>query len=107
MNTKRSRRRTVNRKRALVYALILAAGVMILLFWGKGIAAASAKQEEKEVYYMSVRIETGDTLWSLAERYAPAYSDIGGYVDTLRQINQIRREDRLIPGQILIVPYTK
>ncbi|MBO4872084.1 MAG: LysM peptidoglycan-binding domain-containing protein [Lachnospiraceae bacterium] len=95
----------MNRKRALIYALILAAGVLIILFWGKGMAAASAKQEEKEVYYTSVRIEAGDSLWSLAQKYAPAYSDISDYVDTLRQINQICREDRLRPGQILIIPY--
>ena len=107
MSTKRSRRKTVNRKRALIYALILTAGVLILLFWGKGIAAASARQEEKEVYYTSVRIEAGDSLWSLARKYAPAYSDISDYVDTLRQVNRVGREDRLIPGQILIIPYYK
>ena len=99
-------RRRVNRRR-LICAAALAAGILMILLLGAGITAASAKQEEKEVYYTAVRIESGDSLWSLAKKYAPEYSDISEYVATLREVNQIRREDRLIPGQLLIVPYYK
>ncbi len=105
MNTNRSRRRTVNRKRAVIYALILTAGLLIIFLLGSGTIAASAGQKEKEVYYTSVRIESGDSLWSLAKKYAPEYADIKAYVDTLKEVNQIRRDDRLVPGQILIIPY--
>ena len=107
MNSRRNRRRTVNRKRALIYAAVLAAGILMILFLGSGITAASAKQAKQEIYYTSVQVEAGDTLWSLAEKYAPEYENVGDYVDTLRQLNQIRREDRLIPGQILIIAYYK
>ena len=104
MSTSR-KRRTVNRKRTLIYAAVLAAGILMILLLGSGITAASAKQEEKEVYYTAVCIEAGDSLWSLAKKYAPEYADISDYVETLRQINQIRRDDRLIPGQVLVIPY--
>ena len=107
MSSRTNRRRTVNRKRVLIYAAVLAAGILMILLLGSGITAASAKQEKKEVYYTSVRVEAGDTLWSLAEKYVPEYEKVGDYVETLRQLNRIRREDRLIPGQILVIAYYK
>lgn len=106
MNTK-EKKNSKCRKRQLIRAAILAAGILLFLLLGGSISAASAGQKKTEVYYTSVQVEAGDSLWSLAQKYAPQYSDINEYVNTLRQVNRICREDRLLPGQILIVPYYK
>ena len=50
-------------------------------------------------------VQPGDSLWSLAEKYAPAYSDLQDYGDQLRNINRIRRGDLIRAGEQLVIVY--
>ncbi len=57
-------------------------------------------------YYTSVQIEPGDTLWSLADRYADRehYVSQEQYITEVMNMNHLTRED-ICAGNYLIIPY--
>ncbi len=58
--------------------------------------------------YKSVMIFCGDTVDSIAERnYSFVYSSPQKMADEIRSINNLGRDEVLIPGNYLIVPYFK
>ena len=78
--------------------IILLLAVLLILgsgMCGDALGNAMAEGPEETVrltYYKSVRIRTGDTLWDLAEQYAPDTDlTIAQYVEKLRQINSCRK----------------
>ena len=103
-NTKRTRCRTGRSTRGYLAAflMILSLGFSVLLLGGN---SADARPEATEKYYTSVTVQAGDTLWSIAEQYAPEYSDIRAYVDQLIRINRLHNTESLRPGQSLVIVY--
>lgn len=57
-------------------------------------------------YFTSIRIEPGDTLWSLADRYADQehYASRDQYITEVMNMNHLSGEE-LSAGNYLIVPY--
>ena len=58
-------------------------------------------------YYTSITVETGDSLWNLAEEYADEahYEDLEGYISEVCSINHLADADDVAAGQMLILPY--
>ena len=97
-------KRNNNRKKLIGICLlfILVFAFCTLCFGG---VSASAGEEARTAYYKTVTVEPGDSLWSLARDYAPAYSDLQEYVEQLKSINRIRQGDLIRSGQQLIIVY--
>lgn len=58
-------------------------------------------------YYASILIENGDSLWSIASRYASmTHMDVREYVEELKRINRLTT-DRIHAGHYLMVAYYK
>lgn len=57
-------------------------------------------------YYTSVQIQPGDTLWSLADRYADCehYASQEQYITEVMNMNHLTGED-IYAGNYLILPY--
>lgn len=53
--------------------------------------------------YLEVTIESGDTLWNIADKYMPDGNDLRKCVHVLCQVNSITA-DSIYPGQIILVP---
>ena len=58
-------------------------------------------------YYTSVTVETGQTLWSIADDFIDCehYKDKNAYIAEVESINHLDSEEKLLTGQVLIVPY--
>lgn len=107
----RSRRRAARRKTvfmekaALCAAAALAAGMVlgVCLFGTIRTEAASSTVSEK--YYTSVKVQSGDTLWSIASDYiTDEYADMNEYIDEVCAMNGISC-DEIHSGQYITVPY--
>ena len=86
----------------LIAVLIFASG-----FLSHSVLVSMAGEEEssRDRLYKSVRIESGDTLWTIANRYREDSSlSSEEYVDQLRQMNRLT-EDTIHAGQYLTVVY--
>ena len=82
--------------------MILGLGLSVLFLGG---SSAKARPEAVQKYYTSVTVQPGDTLWSIAQQYAPEYSDIREYVEQLMKINQLHNTESLKAGPSLVIVY--
>lgn len=109
---KERRERAVRQQKTRRAVIFLLALTLILVFGiGFGFGALMARAEEPESaplykYYSNIEIQSGDTLWDLAEAHMDGehYRSRSEYIDEVMAINGLT-SDRLISGESLIVPY--
>lgn len=93
-----ARRRAVTRRRAALGAVVVALAATMLVAGGPGSVAPAATHAGPRV----VTVRPGESLWSLAGRYAPAGFDPRAYVDALTALNHL--SGPLQPGTRLRLP---
>ena len=106
------RRSGIRRRKALrrfYRKLILARTViMISVISVPGITLYARSAHEKPPvykYYTDIRVQSGDTLTSIAGRYYTTdFGSRSAYIDEVRFINHLD-SDRIDAGRMLIVPY--
>jgi len=78
--------------------------VAVIFISGRRVVADTPAQTP---YYRSITVRKGDSLWSIAEEYAPASDNrsLSAYVEDLRSINSLRRDAPLRIGQSLLIVY--
>lgn len=86
----------------ITLCLVIALSITISGFFSK----AKSKTEDTEYkYYKSVMVNTGDTLWSIAnEHINENYKNMEEYVIEVKQMNNLR-DDHITAGSYLIIPY--
>lgn len=93
------RRAIIRRRRITGTALVLS----VALAWAAGpLGHALAARDPVPVASRHVVVRTGDTLWSIAVRVAPA-QDPRAVVDAIQQANAVD-PGHLVPGQTLVLP---
>ena len=90
--------------------LSLCLTLIIVLFCGVFAlhSHAASKQEQAPVYkyYTQIRIEYGDTLWSIAGKYMDQdHYTRSSYISEVKKINHINENDAIKEGKTLIIPY--
>ena len=108
----RNHRRKLRRQRELRRKFILAGIAVVLVFiftisYHALISNANTNIEDVSYkYFTSVQIEAGDSLWSLADKYAdPAhYANQDQYIAEVMSINHLTSEN-IYAGNYLILPY--
>lgn len=82
--------------------------ICLISFSGSFLAHAMERRQEPQTYYKyytSIRVEPGDTLWEIAERYLCEESGSReSYIQELRQINGLNGS-QIRAGQYLTVIY--
>lgn len=69
----------------------------------KDIGTALAIQKVQPTTYAVVRVEKGDSLWSIVDDYCPDYRDMRSFVDEVRDTNGMNNS-LIYPGSELIIP---
>ena len=89
---------------AIVIIVLFSFGILL----GSSISAlASSKADVSSYnkYYTSIRLESGDTLWDIAEEYMTSeYETIYMYIDEVMESNHLESTN-IKCGQLLILPY--
>ena len=104
MNRTSKNRMTGRQMTAMFIILAVLVVIAVILISGRRVAADTPQGAP---YYRSIRVEKGDSLWSIAQTYAPAADNqsLSAYVEDLRSINSLRRDAPLQVGQSLLVVY--
>lgn len=90
---------SVYAKRRAGVALALAG--LAALIWVNVSTSSSAPTE-----LVTVTVSNGESLWTLAEQFAPESQDPRDWIYTVRDINNLETSE-LYPGMQLTVPATK
>lgn len=104
----RRRRVAVLKRRILISMMSLTLLIMGVLI-GSNLLDSSRSEAEnsKEIYkyYTSIQVESGDTLWSIADKYVTSeYSDRNTYMKELVALNNLS-DTTIHAGQYLTVSY--
>ena len=103
----RIRRRRELRRHFLIFilTLILSVGISVTFFSFRT-KAQSSNEEIQYKYYKSIVVESGDTLWNLAEEYSALehYGSHQEYIDEVIRMNGLS-DDKITTGQYIIIPY--
>lgn len=103
----RRKQQTMLRRIAVIVITIciMICGVLI----GSGIMAAGRSKASDDhasfKYYTSIRIEQGDSLWTIAcAHMGEEYNSVQDYIDEVRELNGLKSDD-IHSGQYLTIPY--
>ena len=91
--------------KGLLVAVFIIGFLVFLLFQTSNIANAATPNSVRHKYYTSVEIESGSSLWEIAEEYmTEEYDSVEDYIKEVKQINHLT-EDLIYEGAYLCVPY--
>ena len=86
-----------------VCIIILLASIFLPIYV---ITAGTNVSESRDVYYVNVKIEYGDTLWSIAQKHKPKQTSVSRYIEEIKNVNGFKN-DAIIKNDYLILPVEK
>lgn len=97
--------REFEEKKIAIFICSIIASIMIFFIIFGTINTQAALNKISTKYYTSVRIKSGDTLWTIANDYiTDEYADINEYIEEICTINHISK-DMIHAGKYIVVPY--
>ena len=106
-------RRNQRQRELKIKLTFLCVATLILVFllgltFGSILSRAGKKDSPADTckYYANIEVQSGDTLWNLADRYLDAnYKSKEAYIQEVIQINSLASENHIVSGQYLVMPY--
>lgn len=106
-NNKRNGKRAQKRLRTAILAMFTFVFVTALSGYFGGMLTSAHNSADEEICYISIEIQPGDTLWSIAEEYMPdEYGSVAEYVSELKKLNSLHSSD-IHAEQYLLVASVK
>ena len=97
--------RTVTKKKFYLISILVFAIVIVIMLGAKFVTASEDSNSSKYKYYTSYKIQSGDTLTSIAEKYTKDTNvSIEEYVDEVKADNRLKG-DKITEGKHLIITY--
>lgn len=101
------RLRRERRQKCLTVGLVLAVIACMILICAVSYRSIRAQANTGFKYYAGITVESGETLWGIADRYIDYehYADKDAYIAEVENINHLDAGETLLAGQFLIMPY--
>ena len=107
-NESLTKREAVVRRQKSILALVVLALVIFGILLGTGMNALASSDKDiasYNKYYVSIRVESGDTLWTIADEYIDGFNiEKDDYIKEVCEINKISKDD-IHAGDYIVVPY--
>ena len=103
--TNRRNRNTIINHPFILLAICVCCSIIITLALCSNRAAAE-NSHNVETYYTSYEIQTGDTLWTIADQFmTPESGDRDDFINNVKRLNHIG-SDNITAGNYLVIEYT-
>ena len=91
------------RRTYLLLAILFVIFILFILFSSK---ADAENSREVYTYYTSYEIQTGDTLWTIADNYiGPDFTDKKEFISEVKKLNHLT-SDNITAGNYLVIRYS-
>lgn len=106
--SKTRRQRQLQIRFRLTIGIIACIALFIIIFSKNTITSNANKRASSIKMFTSIEIQGGDTLYSIANKYADEhYSSANEYVREVIRINSLDNANDIVAGQYLVIPYYK
>lgn len=85
------------------FILFLTVSILMAISVTGTIFGANSVESLTKPVYTEIIVQSGDTLWDLAEEFGPDHQDIRKVVHAICQLNDISA-DSIYPGQAILIP---
>lgn len=94
-------------RKCMTFGLTLSAVFCMVIICTISYGSIKTQANNGFKYYTSVTVESGDTLWDIADQYIDHehYEDKNAYIAEIERINHLDADEMLLTGRRLIVPY--
>lgn len=99
---RRTQRRVVRRSRKIRKNTFILLTMALILCLGTFAMGAQA-EKEGQIYYESIEIHRGDTIWNIAEEYKPKREKTERMVQEIMELNGLKSTN-ILAGENIIVP---
>ena len=82
---------------------IVLAFSLIIALWSVTPLASSNPYLDVDTY-VTIYVQSGDSVWSIAGNYVTDKDDIRDLTQAIKQLNGLNNNTQIFPGQILKVP---
>lgn len=109
LHVTRKRRREVLREKIILITIAALIAVCFSIIIGTNLVRAQDEihTSQSEIFYGSIEITSGDTLWDIAKTYTEGTEiSVSEYVDQLKTMNKIS-DETIYAGQHLTIAYYK
>ena len=96
----RKRYRIANKVR---FTAFVCAMILLIIFSGSALFGYGRSEAMDIDKYIEVKVQPGDTLWSLAREYGPAGEDVRNTICEIEALNGVNASN-LMAGQYLTIP---
>ncbi len=98
---KKEKKRAIVRIGFLFLFIVLSAGVFATVF-----TSTASDEPQRIKFYTSVRIEPGDSLWSITNTYiSDDYENREAYMKELCSLNHLMPDSMIHEGQYIVISY--
>lgn len=105
----RKRRNRIIKQRLLIAMFAVVLALIGAIRFGGVLSSAHGNLKEEPVafkYYKSIEIESGDTLWGIAEEYMTSeYASVQEYIDEIKALNHLTSDDIQESNHLMIAYY--
>ncbi|MGN0161236.1 MAG: LysM peptidoglycan-binding domain-containing protein [Lachnospiraceae bacterium] len=102
---KNNRKRKLLKKKVILCLAFFVLLSILILPLSTHVMAGSEREEQVYTYYASIQIQPGDTLWSIANTYAPSTSlSVNEYIKEIKKMNCLN-SDQITAEMYLSVFY--
>ena len=85
------------------FTLFLTVAILMMISVTGTIFGANDAESMTKPVYAEITVQSGDTLWNLAEEFGPDNRDIREIVYAICELNDISA-DSVVPGQTILIP---
>ncbi len=85
------------------FTIFLAVAILVVISLTGTIFGANDAESLTKPVYSEVIVQSGDTLWNLAQELGPDHKDLREVVFEICKLNDISA-DSIYPGQMILIP---
>ena len=103
---RRNRKISQRRNRTFIAITSLLVAIVISINANQGLALGNDNAPIIDTHYVSIEIEPGENLWSIATRYKAEEQSVSSYIAELKQMNNFDSNDIREGDYLIVTDYT-